>query len=507
MLIGLFVLLLIRDAAPGLPFLDAGLSPLGTVGVVVGALLACWLAAHVSLVAAGRALDRTGSRRVLLWAERALRGAQVAGFGVLVGAVFGLDWLWVVRGAIGDMVMVDEFVAASPFLVLVVLLGLSHYPIERRIREANIMHALDTGAPVFRIPTRAEFVESMIRHQFGLVLVPVLLVLGWAEAVAMFGQDALASIAPGLSERGVGLVLPAAQLAGVGLIVLVLPLIMRRVLHARPLGAGPLREGIEALCRAHGVRVAETLEWRTHGVMLNAAVMGLAAPVRYMLFTDALLAVLTAEQVRAVAAHEVAHARRRHLPWMMGLLASSVVLIAAAVDVVLGVLPAEGWVGRGIGLSLGLAAVLAAFVVFGLVSRRFEWEADAFAVRHVTEASAPGESGVRITREAADTMVGALLAVARWNHIPVRARSWRHGSIEHRMKRLRKLIGEPVAHLPIDRVARRVRLAILVALSAALVVLAAASRGVVREDERSVAALTDAGGDTDAIHQDARMRQ
>src|SRR5690606_31987071 len=75
------------------------------------------------------------------------------------------------------------------------------------------------------------------------------------------------------------------------------------------------------------VRFREVLLWRTFGGMVNAAVMGMLAPLRYILLSDALLEHLPAEQVEAVMAHEVAHIRKRHLVWLLVLSGSAMVLL------------------------------------------------------------------------------------------------------------------------------------------------------------------------------------
>jgi len=467
MLIGAFVVLLLRDLLPGVPFCAHGLSRSGVALLVPGSLALCWIGAHVGMLLSGRRCDRSGSHAALRWAEWSNRLGQIAGFGVYVGGVLCLDWLGTVRTGVGDLVMLDEFLAASPFLLLVLLLAWSHYPIERRVREALIIRALDTGQPIFRIPSRAEYLASVARLSLALVVVPVVFVLAWAEAMAMYGQPALAALGLEPTRSTLGVLIPSLQLAGVLVLLLLMPLALRYVLHARSLGSGPLRDRIEALYRRHRIRVRDTLEWRTHGLMVNAAVLGVVGPMRFMLFTDALLAALTQEQIEAVAAHEIAHARRRHLPWMMAMLVSCIVLIAGVVDLVAARLPAESDAGDLAVGAAGLGAAVAAFVLFGFVSRRFEWEADAFAVRHLAEAGQADGASARITPEAVTAMTGALREVAAWNHIPLRAPSWRHGSIFHRRRLLQNLVGTPTGALPIDRIARRIRAMIMAGVVAA----------------------------------------
>ena len=93
------------------------------------------------------------------------------------------------------------------------------------------------------------------------------------------------------------------------------------------------------------------------------------------------------------------------------------------------------------------------------MSRRFEWQADAFAAKQLSR-DEPGATAV--TQESADAMCGALGAVARLNHMNPNARSFRHGSITTRQRRLQRLVGLPLEKLPIDRATRWIKWGIVV---------------------------------------------
>ena len=61
------------------------------------------------------------------------------------------------------------------------------------------------------------------------------------------------------------------------------------------------------------VSSGDLLVWRSDGMMINAAVMGLLAPVRYVLLSDGLLATMNVSQIEAVFGHEAGHVRHRHI--------------------------------------------------------------------------------------------------------------------------------------------------------------------------------------------------
>jgi hypothetical protein len=219
----------------------------------------------------------------------------------------------------------------------------------------------------------------------------------------------------------------------------------------------------------------ELLVWRTFGGMTNAAVMGVLAPVRYVLLTDALLEQMSDDQVEAVMAHELAHIRKRHLLWLVLVAGVALVAVETAAAVSLQLtgraLIHFGWEGylpqllsdrdAVAAASLGFAVVIW-LGLFGWVSRRFERQADSFAVAHLARRDhdddvphpgpEPDAPTATIQANAITTMVAALDRVAELNNITPTRRSWRHGSIRWRQRYLRSLEGLPVTELPIDRV-------------------------------------------------------
>jgi hypothetical protein len=93
------------------------------------------------------------------------------------------------------------------------------------------------------------------------------------------------------------------------------PLLIQRFWRCRPLEKGFFRSRIEALCERTGVGYADIVYWPIFGGrMITAGVMGLVSRFRYILVTDALLSLLTPQEVDQVIAHEIGHVKRKHLP-------------------------------------------------------------------------------------------------------------------------------------------------------------------------------------------------
>jgi Zn-dependent protease with chaperone function len=92
------------------------------------------------------------------------------------------------------------------------------------------------------------------------------------------------------------------------------PLLIQRFWRCRPLENGSHRQRIEALCRRAGIRYAEIVYWPIFGGrMITAGVMGLISRFRYIMVTDALLHLLSPNEIDQVIAHEIGHVKHRHI--------------------------------------------------------------------------------------------------------------------------------------------------------------------------------------------------
>jgi STE24 endopeptidase len=423
-----------------------------------------------------------------------------------------------------------------------------------------LFRSVELGLRVHDVPSRPAYVFWNLRHHALLTFVPLCGISAWIELIDRLALGAArrtglfsgfvdsvtkvvrndlgwgegfkavlgtSSVRDGVIDvfRGGG------HLFGVLCVFILSPLVVRLVWDVQTLGKGPTRDALERLLERTGVRVRDILLWRTHGTLVNAAAVGVIRPLRYILLSDALLESLPERQVQAVMAHEIAHVRLRHMLWMgisvvsMGVflsLVASLALWAAGVGPEVAATPRPGESIEVDSLSWGTGLVTSGAVLgltlslFGFVSRRFEWQADAFAVRVLSHlrprADAPPQiawtglpNGIeppvvagetvageidpaRATTEAAESMAGALGSVATLAHIPISRSSWRHGSIAVRQARVRGLVGQPLAHergtetggvisssrrLPIDRSVRALKWGAIVLLCVSIGVIAA----------------------------------
>lgn len=164
-----------------------------------------------------------------------------------------------------------------------------------------------------------------------------------------------------------------------------------------PLPEGELHDRVEALlarCRfsARGLFVMDGSRRSAHG---NAYFTGLGRAKRIVFF-DTLLARLEPPEIEAVLAHELGHHARRHVQKHIAL---SFVASFAGLWL-LSWLSRQNWFYEGLGVSPDLGTVQASALVlfllvapvftfllqplFAAISRRHEFEADAFAAAHAS---------------------------------------------------------------------------------------------------------------------------
>ena len=398
-----------------------------------------------------------------------LRRAAVAGF---AAAMFLTSWVDLVRGngLLAAVPGVADLVIVLPFLVAATLVFVGTYPIDRALhRAANtpVRGAAAASPAAWSLPAYLLF---NVRHHLLVVAVPMILIL------AAF--DLARDHEPWLQQLfQIQWAAEAVPAVAAGVVFVFAPVMLRYIWPTKVLPDGRLRRRLQAICADIGLKYRDILVWRSEGLMVNAAMMGLFPSVRYILLSDGLLESMTAEQIEAVFGHEAGHIRHRHIPFFALFAICSMLLLSAAVEAMRlgvehGLFHLDALVIEGIAFVFILAFW---WVAFGWLSRLFERQSDLFGARCVTPTDASAchrpcaihdhsrtdPPPTALCATAAAVFASALDRVAILNGIPHEERSWRHPSIASRIRSLAALAGDPNLVRSLERQVRRLKIALL----------------------------------------------
>jgi Zn-dependent protease with chaperone function len=332
-------------------------------------------------------------------AERWQRLGGLAPVAAFAGAVCGLGWVSALEGWLGHKLSFFDWPSLDVLLCFVPFVLYELAAIDARARLSS-----PSGARRARL--RA--------FQTRMFLASLLPLAAYAGISAAIGADERLRVE--VEEIGAWHACYAAAL--LGLLVLTLPFLLAWALDTARVPEGPLRTLFEEVAHAAGFRAREILVWNTGGNMANAAIVGLGARTRIVLFSDALLAQLDARELAAVYAHEIGHARKHHVPifvaWVLAFfLGGDLLAHAFFAD--------SEWLAGG----LLIASMIAWFLLFGWLSRRYELEADLYAIALLGDPAA--------ILSALERVGGALRDLA----------SWRHFSTARRVEFLERAAREP----------------------------------------------------------------
>lgn len=203
----------------------------------------------------------------------------------------------------------------------------------------------------------------------------------------------------------IGLLLPV--LAGAYIFA---PLLMRFMWKTRPLTDVVLQERLEQMTKRSGTKYKDIVVWQTGSLLIaNAAVAGTLHWNRRIFLTDALLQYFTDDQIETIVAHELGHIRYKHIPTYV--LFSCLYLLSYPLFLIfieqpiLNLLSVAFLENYPLISSAGSMLFFILYFIFGFryVSRRFEYQADLYAVSLTNKPEA---------------FISALERLALFNNIP-----------------------------------------------------------------------------------------
>ena len=165
------------------------------------------------------------------------------------------------------------------------------------------------------------------------------------------------------------------------------PLLMQFMWKTVPLTDSILREKLERLTEKSRLKYRDIVVWQTGTLLIaNAAVAGIFGWNRRIFITDTLLKYFTDEHIETIVAHELGHIRFRHIPTYI--LFSCLYLLSYPLfftfveNPILSLVPTRIIETFPFTTSIGSMLFFILYFVFGFryVSRRFEYQADYFAV-------------------------------------------------------------------------------------------------------------------------------
>ena len=395
---------------------------------LVGVLVAPLAAALGSLrLVRGLASEQVNAsqQRERLW-SRVQTVAVTLWLVTVAVTMYAIQWPRVVRSdwALARWPLVDELLILLPVVAPLLLYWAVLFWMQWSAQYAA-SRARGQAPPQLRL---LSLIVQSARHQLALVLAPALGVVA-AQEVMLFCW-------PQFQSNAWWFYLPL--LAGM---LVLFPLVLRRIWHTAPLPAGELRDRLTACYQQQRVGVREVLVWQTDGQILNAAVAGMLPAARYIFLTDGLLARLTPDEVAAVVRHELGHITGRHMPLRMLVLALPLAVWLAASTAMPEFFELLSqrltWIGLGESLQLSLLVpvLLAAYivVVVGQYSQWLEHDADL--------AACLGPDG-QIDRAAAEPFARALVKIIGRSR-ESRLTRWLHPALGDRLAVIAMALADP----------------------------------------------------------------
>lgn len=389
------------------------------------------------------------------------------------GLLLATDWRRLVAATpvVGQWIVIPDLIAILPFLATIFLMWIACYPADRAVRQIALELHLLQGRPVRPVWSLGQYLDYSFRHQVAFILIPMIVMLAVTD-LALRYEDRLSALIR--VPHAADLLIGVAAL----LVAIVAPELLRHVWSTERLPDGPLRDRLMAMTRTLGVRCREILVWRSGGMVVNAAVMGVVPPLRYVLITDAMLEQVDDTKIEAVFGHEAGHVRHHHIPFYLLFALISGCLLTVFAMRTHGLSRSAPALYQVLLAGVGTLLLIKWGVIFGWISRRFERQADTFGVRALALAGLPcaapcelhngsentGGASARdpLCRTGATVFGDALHEVAVLNGIQADARSWRHSSISSRARFIQRLAASPKLYRAFQRHVTMIQIAIAV---------------------------------------------
>ena len=217
------------------------------------------------------------------------------------------------------------------------------------------------------------------------------------------------------------------------LLLIFMPILIQHWWGCKPLNRSEKGVQLEAFLREKEFKCRSLLTWPVfEGKMMTAGIMGIVPRYRYILITDSLLEILSIEELKAVLAHEMAHAKYRHLLFYILFFVGFMVLSLGLFDVFFYVLYANPSLMKMVSspnyqtvnlfyLILSIPMLMTLLVYFryvmGFFMRNFERQADL----HSSEIMGTPRPAIRSLEKIA-LLSGKSRSLPNWHHFSIKDR-------------------------------------------------------------------------------------
>lgn len=228
------------------------------------------------------------------------------------------------------------------------------------------------------------------------------------------------------------------------LLMIFMPALIQRWWGCRPIRDGLKGRELEKFLKDNGFRYRGLLDWPIfEGRMMTAGIMGIVPRYRYILVADSLLEILSMEELKAVLAHEMGHARYRHLAFYLLFFIGFMIISMGMPDMVVSllllfpffqdILVSEGTQSASLFYLIFSIPMLISLLIYfryvmGFFMRNYERQADLYS------ASLMGTPEPIIS-----SLEKIAYAGGRSRNVP----SWHHFSVRQRVEYLWKTISDP----------------------------------------------------------------
>jgi len=217
------------------------------------------------------------------------------------------------------------------------------------------------------------------------------------------------------------------------ILMIFMPRLIRTWWSCKPFPSSEKAAALRTFLEEKNFKYRDLLQWPIfEGRIMTAGIMGMVPRFRYLLITESLMELLSIEELKAVVAHEMGHARYRHFFFYFVFIVGFLVMVTGVWDFSFAFFSTQPWVlsiiREGSASDLTFFHFLVAFPIlismviyirylFGFFMRHFERQADLYSALTMGR---PTETISSLEKIA--VMSGKIRELPSWHHFSIKQR-------------------------------------------------------------------------------------